>query len=72
MSADLDRYLWDGSGAPDPEVARLEHVLGPYRHDAPLRPLPALHSRVQGDLGEKRPRPRGLGHRGSHGPREPA
>ena len=41
MSEDLDRYLWDGAGAPDPEVARLEQLLGRYRHDAPLRALPA-------------------------------
>jgi ferric-dicitrate binding protein FerR (iron transport regulator) len=34
-------YLWDKSGAPDPEVARLEAVLAPLAHDgAPLR-LPA-------------------------------
>ncbi len=25
-------YLWDGSGAPDPEVERLERLLGRYRH----------------------------------------
>jgi hypothetical protein len=31
-------YLWDGSGEPDPEVQRLEKVLGRYRHNrvAPL------------------------------------
>jgi hypothetical protein len=34
-----DRYVWDRSGAPDPEVVRLERVLGRLRHDAPLRPL---------------------------------
>lgn len=32
-----DDYLWDRSGRPDPEVARLESLLGRYRHDAPLR-----------------------------------
>jgi hypothetical protein len=26
-------YLWDGSGEPDPEVQRLEKVLGRYRHN---------------------------------------
>ena len=41
MSEELDRYLWEGSGTPDPEIARLEQVLGRYRHNAPLRPLPA-------------------------------
>ena len=35
-----DDYLWDGSGPPDPEVARLEALLSPLAHDAPLR-LPA-------------------------------
>ena len=32
-----DDYLWDRSGTPDPELARLESLLGRYRHDAPLR-----------------------------------
>lgn len=35
-----DDYLWDGAGAPDPEVARLEALLSPYRHRDPLTPLP--------------------------------
>ena len=35
MSGD---YLWDRSGA-DPEVARLEGLLGGLAHDAPLAPL---------------------------------
>lgn len=40
-----DDYLWDRSGEPDPEVERLERVLGKYRYQA--KPLsPALHSRV--------------------------
>lgn len=30
-----DEYLWDGSGEPDPEVQRLEALLGKYRHDRP-------------------------------------
>ena len=28
-------YLWDGSGEPDPEVQRLELLLGRLRHDRP-------------------------------------
>jgi hypothetical protein len=38
-----DDYLWDGSGAPDPEVQRLENLLGRLRHDrpAPEFPMPA-------------------------------
>src|SRR6266403_585993 len=30
-----DDYLWDGSGEPDPEVQKLEKVLGRYRHNRP-------------------------------------
>lgn len=28
-----DDYLWDGSGEPDPEVQKLENLLGRYRHE---------------------------------------
>ncbi len=35
-----DDYLWDGTGEPDPEVVRLEQVLGTLRHDGPLGGLP--------------------------------
>lgn len=34
-----DDYLWDRSGAPDPDVARLEGLLGALAHDAPLDQL---------------------------------
>src|SRR5271169_6275638 len=42
-SAKSDDYLWDGPGEPDPEIQRLESVLGRLRHDparhaAPERP----------------------------------
>ncbi len=30
-----DDYLWDGTGEPDPEVQKLETVLGRYRHNQP-------------------------------------
>ena len=30
-----DDYLWDGSGEPDPEVQKLEHLLGRFRHHQP-------------------------------------
>jgi len=36
-----DDYLWDGSGEPDPEVQKLENLLGRYRHN---RPAPAFDS----------------------------
>jgi hypothetical protein len=40
-----DDYLWDRSGEPDPEVERLERVLGKYRYQ--VKPVsPALHSRL--------------------------
>ena len=32
-----DDYLWDRRGEPDPEVVRLEQLLGRYRHEQPLR-----------------------------------
>lgn len=35
-----DDYLWDGTGAPDAEVQRLEHLLRPLRHQAPPPVLP--------------------------------
>src|SRR5688572_13078459 len=31
-----DDYLWDRSGPPDPDVAKLETLLSPLAHDAPL------------------------------------
>jgi hypothetical protein len=34
-------YLWDGSGEPDPEVVRLETLLGGLRHRGVLPALPA-------------------------------
>jgi hypothetical protein len=39
-----DDYLWDRSGD-DPEVAKLEQLLGGYKHDAPLREPPARKPR---------------------------
>jgi hypothetical protein len=35
-------YLWDGSGTPDPEVQKLEALLGTFRHDRPAPVFPAL------------------------------
>ena len=32
-----DDYLWDRSGSPDPDIAKLEQLLAPLGHDAPLR-----------------------------------
>jgi hypothetical protein len=37
-----DDYLWDGTGEPDPDVVRLEQVLGTLRHDGPLGELAPL------------------------------
>lgn len=36
MSEENDRYLWDRSGPEDPDVAKLEKLLAPLAHDAPL------------------------------------
>ncbi|HUJ61700.1 MAG TPA: hypothetical protein VLX92_24520 [Kofleriaceae bacterium] len=41
-----DDYLWNRSGPPDPEVARLEQLLGPLAHDAPLRAVPPRRRRA--------------------------
>lgn len=35
-----DRYFWDGSGQPDPQVERLERLLGPLRHRGAAPALP--------------------------------
>ncbi len=40
-----DEYLWDGSGEPDPEVHRLEQILGRFRHSGPA-PQFAEHVRL--------------------------
>lgn len=38
-------YLWDGSGPVDPEVKRLEDLLGQFRAASPTSPLPAVKVR---------------------------
>ena len=43
-----DDYLWDGTGEPDPDVARLETLLAPYRHRGPMTPLPQRRSSEPG------------------------
>jgi len=35
-------YLWDRSGTPDPEVQKLEALLGTFRHDRPAPVFPAI------------------------------
>ena len=40
-----NEYLWDGSGEPDPEVVRLETLLGALRHHGVPPDLPARESR---------------------------
>ena len=37
---EIDPYLWDGTGTPDPDVARLEKSLGLLRHRSRLPALP--------------------------------
>jgi len=37
-----DEYLWDGSGEPDPEIQRLEGLLGKFRQDSPTPVFPEI------------------------------
>jgi FecR protein len=37
-----DGYLWDGSGEPDPEIQKLEALLGKFRHDRPVPAFPEI------------------------------
>jgi hypothetical protein len=37
-----DGYLWDGSGEPNPEIQRLEALLGGFRHDRPAPAFPEI------------------------------
>jgi hypothetical protein len=39
---EINNYLWDASGQPDPGVAHFEQLLSTYRQTLPLRPLPEL------------------------------
>jgi hypothetical protein len=43
-NAEEHDYLWDGSGPPDPEIVRLETVLGPLRHQGSAPELPQRRS----------------------------
>jgi hypothetical protein len=40
--ASRNDYLWDGSGEPDPEIQRLEGLLGRFRHDRPAPVFPEM------------------------------
>lgn len=35
-------YLWDRSGDPDPEIQKLESLLGKFRHDSPTPVFPVI------------------------------
>jgi hypothetical protein len=35
-------YLWDRSGEPDPEIQKLESLLGKFRHDSPIPAFPPI------------------------------
>ena len=37
-----DEYLWDGSGDPDPEIQKLEKLLGRFRHECPAPVFPKI------------------------------
>lgn len=45
-----DDYLWDRSGPPDPEVKRLEDLLAPLRHQAPLDEIELGRRRRKGPV----------------------
>jgi FecR protein len=40
--AEQDDYLWDGSGKPDPQIQRLETILGRFRHNRPAPVFPDI------------------------------
>ena len=40
----ISDYLWDGTGAPDPEVQRLEALLSSFQHTRPTPVFPAMVS----------------------------
>src|SRR3970282_1379952 len=46
-----DNYIWDGSGKPDPEVAKLEGLLKQFRHNAPTPVFPAYEPPQKRALG---------------------
>src|SRR4029453_14949777 len=39
-----DDYLWDRSGAPDPEIKKLEEALGKFQYNRPAPIFPAVAS----------------------------
>ncbi|HET6180845.1 MAG TPA: FecR domain-containing protein [Candidatus Sulfotelmatobacter sp.] len=43
-----DDYLWDGSGEPDPEIQRLEALVGKFRYDRPAPVFPDVVPRRGG------------------------
>ena len=52
-----DDYLWDRSGEPDAEIARLEELLGPLAHDG--RPLRQEPPQLETAVGPRQRRPWG-------------
>jgi hypothetical protein len=49
-------YLWDGSGEPDPEIQRLEGLLGKFRHDRPAPVFPVIARERRRQFFPRRPR----------------
>jgi FecR-like protein len=47
MTEHPSEYLWDGSGDPDPEVVRLEALLGPLGHAGTRPEWPPLRAEVE-------------------------
>lgn len=46
MEPDPSRYLWDKTGAPDPELQRWEQLLGRFSREAPALVIPARESGI--------------------------
>jgi hypothetical protein len=49
-------YLWDGSGEPDPEIRRLEALLGGLRHSRPAPEFPPEFHKPSARWAGRRPR----------------
>src|SRR5438477_7329971 len=51
-----DDYLWDRSGEPDPEIERLQALLGVFRHDLPTPVFPEIVPESRWTFLHRRPR----------------
>ena len=56
MNKEQNDYLWDGSGAPDPDVERLESVLRPLAHRGVMPQLPSRNEHAERVSRDAQPR----------------